>query len=760
MIDDLEQRAAYLREQLNYHSYCYYVLGQPIITDAEYDALFNELKAIEQARPSLITADSPTQRVGSDLSGDFAKIPHPAPILSLANAFSEADLRAWEERNLKLLPSGTTLEYVLEPKLDGLTIVITYEDGVLVRAATRGNGEVGDDVTPNVRTIRSVPLRIPTNPQGPKAPPRLTVRGEVLFLKQDFEALNREQEARGLPRYVNARNTASGSLKQKDSRITAERPLVAYIYSIVDAEGLRLETEWESVGYLRDLGFNAIPHTELYPTLSHIIQQLPTWEARRHQLPFEVDGIVIKVNSLAHVNELGVVGKDPRGAIAFKFPSEEATTKLIGVTDSIGRTGKLTPTAQLEPVFVGGVTVSSASLHNYEQIKALDIRLGDMVVIKRSGEVIPYVVGPVTAARTGAEKPILPPEFCPISGDRIVQPDGAVDYFCPNTKCPARVFRSLEFFVSKGAMDIEGMGPQTISALIENQLIQDEADIFYLQAEQLLQLEGFAEKKVENLLMAIHAAKERPLPQFLASLGIDGVGNTVANLLVSHFSTLDNLILATTQLDQATQQFLAQVHDWLGNFSTEQPAIQQLISRLETPLLDIVPRYPDATDVNERLKRMLKPLIEVKPISAEQFDALADGLTRLLEAAKPFTNIQGLGPILIKNIVEWFADEHHQQLLAKMRAAGVKMQAQTKTTASDALAGLSFVITGTLSRPRSEIEALIEAHGGKISGSVSKKTSYVIVGEAAGSKAEKAQSLGIPILDERGLLQLIARAGG
>lgn len=755
MIDDLEQRAAYLREQLNYHSYCYYVLGEPLITDAEYDALFNELKALEQARPSLITPDSPTQRVGSDLSGDFAKVPHPAPILSLANAFTESDLRAWEERNLKLLPAGTHLEYVLEPKLDGLTIVITYEDGILVRAATRGNGEIGDDVTPNVRTIRSVPLRIPTTPDGPQAPSRLTVRGEVLFIKKDFEALNREQEARGLPRYVNARNTASGSLKQKDSRITAERPLVAYIYSIVDADGIYLETEWELVGYLRDLGFNTIPYAEFYPTLSHLIQQLPTWESRRHDLPFEVDGIVIKVNSLAYANELGIVGKDPRGAIAYKFPSEEATTKLIGITDSIGRTGKLTPTAQLEPVFVGGVTVSSASLHNYDQIKALDIRLGDTVVIKRSGEVIPYVVGPVFAVRKGDEKPISPPEYCPVSGDRIIQPEGAVDYFCPNPRCPARVFRSLEFFVSKGAMDIEGMGPQTITALIENQLIQDEADIFYLRAEQLLALEGFAEKKVENLLNAISAAKERPLSQFIASLGIDGVGNTVANMLVSSFLSLSNLVLASKQVNEAAHLFLTHVQDCFGDLSPDNSDLQQIIKRLQKPILDVLPRYKDTKDIADRLRRWLKPLLEVKAISDEQFDKLAISLRQLIESARPFTNIQGLGPILIQNIVEWFADENHQRLLEKMRAAGVKMEAETKTIASHALAGLTFVITGTLSRPRNEIEALIETHGGKISGSVSKKTSYIIVGDSPGSKAEKARALGVPILDENGLLHLI-----
>ncbi|MBZ0289286.1 MAG: NAD-dependent DNA ligase LigA, partial [Anaerolineae bacterium] len=492
------ERAAELRELLHDHSYRYYILNEPTITDAEFDLLYHELRRIEEEHPELITPDSPTQRSGSDLSEDFPKVRHPAPILSLANAFDMDDVRAWEERNLKLLPAGTQLGYTLEPKLDGLTIVITYENGVLTQAATRGNGEWGDDVTPNVKTIRTIPLRIPVRPGIHPAPKRLVVRGEVMFLKHHFEALNRKQAEQGLPLYVNARNTASGTLKQKDSRITATRPLTAYIYAIVSAEGAALNKQWDMLEYLRDMGFHIPPLAAFYPTLSDIIQQIPTWESRRNALDYEIDGVVIKVNDLLAANELGVVGKDPRGAIAYKFAAQEASTKLLGVTVNIGRTGKITPTAQFDPVFVGGVTVVNATLHNYDMIKKQDIRLGDTVVIKRSGDVIPYVVGPMTGLRDGTETPIEPPPTCPFCQTPIVQPAGMVDYYCPNPRCPERVQRKVEFFVSRGAMDIEGMGSQTVKALIDAGLIRDEGDIFYLQRDPLLQLEGFADKKADN----------------------------------------------------------------------------------------------------------------------------------------------------------------------------------------------------------------------------------------------------------------------
>ncbi len=760
MTDDLARRAAALRDQLSEHIYRYNVLNAPVITDAEYDRLYHELVDLEAEHPELVTPDSPTQRAGSDLSEDFPKVPHAAPILSLANAFSEEDLWAWEERNLKLLPPDTQLAYTLEPKLDGLTIVITYEKGVLVRAATRGNGEVGDDVTPNVRTIRSVPLRIPASPDGPPAPERLVVRGEVLFHKDDFQALNRTQEAEGLPRYVNARNTASGTLKQKDSRITAGRPLTAYIYQIVESVGVVWDKQWDILGYLRGLGFKTPPGAGYYPTLSDIIPQLPTWESHRDDLPFEIDGVVVKVNDLRVVAELGVVGKDPRGATAYKFPSQEMTTRLTGVTINVGRTGKVTPTAQLEPVFVGGVTVVNASLHNYDQVAKLDVRLGDMVIIKRSGDVIPYVIGPVTGARDGSEQPILPPETCPFSGDAIIQPEGAVDYFCPNPLCPERVFRSIEFFVSRSAMDIEGMGPQTVKTLIEQGIITDESDIFYLQAEPLLELEGFAEKKVENLLASIEAAKHRPLAQFLASLGIDGVGSTVAGLLADHFGSVEVLTATARAVREAENACIVAAKPLIeaaGQISSgDRDDLERGLNRIRHPLVELAPRYLGTEEFKDRLARAINPLLETHPFSAAVLDDLTSALKQLIGAAEKLLTIEGLGPVLVGNIVGWFADDFHQRILEKMRAAGVRMEAAAKVLTGDSLAGLTFVLTGTLpTLSREEAGALIEAHGGKVTGSVSKKTSYVLLGESPGSKANKARQLGIPMISEDDLRQMV-----
>jgi DNA ligase (NAD+) len=663
-------RAAELRRLLNEYSYHYYVLSAPLVTDAEYDALYHELVALETDFPELITTDSPTQRAGNDLSGDFPKVSHPGPILSLSNCFSPEDLQDWENRNLKMLPTGTTLDYTLEPKLDGLTLVITYEDGLLTRAATRGNGIIGDDVTTNVRTIRSVPLRIPRNPTSGLVPPKkLVVRGEVMFLKKDFAALNEKQREAGLPLYVNARNTASGSLKQKDSRMTATRPLTAYLYAIVEIVGNGPRTQWETLGYLRDLGFHIPPESQHFPTLSDIIQQIPNWISRRNQLPYEIDGVVVKINDLGFADDLGIVGKDPRGATAFKFPSEETATTLVGISHNVGRTGKFTPTAQLEPVFVGGVTVVNATLHNYDFIKNLDIRIGDRVIIKRSGDVIPYVIGPIKDARDGDETPIAPPETCPHCNAPVAQLGGSVDYYCTNPDCPERLLRQVEFFVSRGAMDIEGMGPQTVKLLIERGFIKDEADIFSLTAEPLLEIEGFAQKRVDNLLASINAAKGRPLPRVLAALGIDGVGGTVAELLAAHFGTLDMLMNAT----------------------------------------------------------------------AEQID-----------------DVEGIGPILATNIADWFADEHNHHLIQKLKAAGLTFEATAPVIESSKLAGLTFVLTGTLpTMTREEAESLIKSHGGKVGGSVSKKTSYVLMGEAAGSKADKARELGVKIITEPELLEML-----
>ncbi|MEM9952902.1 MAG: NAD-dependent DNA ligase LigA [Chloroflexota bacterium] len=756
---NVAERASELREELNYHIYRYYILNDPIITDGEYDKLYHELVQIEQEHPELQTPDSPTKRVGSDLDSNFEKVPHAAPILSLSNAFDGDDLQKWEERNRKLLPDNVELDYVLEPKLDGLSIVLTYENGILTTAATRGNGEIGDDVTLNVKTIKTVPLRIPADPSSDLNPPsRLVVRGEVMFLKDAFEQLNQEQEAKGLPTYVNARNTASGSLKQKDSRVTAERDLTAFIYSIVDSNGVDVNSEMDVLDFMSAMGFNIVPNISHYPTLSHIIPHLNEWENRRHDLLFEIDGLVIKINSLPIQRELGVSGKDPRGATAYKFPAEEGTTTLLDVTINIGRTGKVTPTAQLEPIYIGGVTVSNASLHNYDLIQELDIRYNDRVVIKRSGDVIPYVIGPVEGARQGHEKPIIAPETCPFSGDELIRPEGAVDLFCPNPKCPERVFRSLEFFVSRGAMDIDGMGPSTIEALIEANLIKDEADIFYLQAEPILELEGFGDKKVENLLSAIENAKSRPLAQVLSSLGIDGIGTIVANLLAEHFKSIDVLIDRATQVKTYENTFIDLVQPIINTDDALEGRLDDVVKarkRLSNPLVELAPRYVDSDKLETKLTRLLKPILELAPSDAPSAEDLATSLQNLIDVARPLITIEGFGPILVRNVVDWFADDYHQTMLQKMRDVGVTMEAEETIQAGTSLEGKKFVLTGTMSVPRDEIKELIESYGGKVSGSVSKKTDFVVAGDNAGSKAQKAETLGVPILTETDLRNML-----
>ncbi len=668
------ERAADLRGQLNYHNYRYFVLNDPVISDPEYDALLVELEALEAAHPELVTPDSPTQRAGSDLQPDFRKVTHPGLIGSLSKAFDADEIRAWRERIGKLLPAGTTLDYTLEPKLDGLSVVLTYENGVLTLAATRGDGITGDDVTLNVRTLPTVPLRIPVAPDGPQPPARLVIRGEAFIPLSDFARLNRMQEEAGLPPFINPRNAASGALKNKDPRETARRLLRVFVYSIVvaSADAPVPFDQWGQLGYLRALGFLEPPDMAYFADLEAVIAAIPEWQARRDRLDYEIDGLVIKVNDLRLWEELGVVGnKNPRAAIAYKFPAEEATTKLLEVRLSIGRTGVLKPAALVEPVFVGGTTIRNVTLHNFDQIAEKDIRLGDTVIVRRAGDVIPYIEGPVPEERDGSERPIEVPTVCPFSGDPLIRPEGMVDYYCSNPYCPERVFRSIEFFASRGALDIEGLGTQTVRQLMDRGLIRDEADLFTLRAEDLLSLEGFAGKKAENLLAGLEAARHRPLDRVLTALGIEGVGEIMAGTLAEHFGSVDALAAAPVE------------------------ELQQ---------------------------------------------------------------IEGVGPNIARAIHDWFQDDFHRRLVEKLKAAGVRMERSggSAPPVSAVLAGLTFVLTGTLpTMTRDEAADLIKAHGGKVAGSVSKKTSYVVAGEAAGSKLDRAVALGVPVIDEADLRAMI-----
>ena len=668
----LRQHLEELRREINDHNYRYHVLDQPVISDAEYDKLLAELRTIEDEHPEWITPDSPSQRAGDQPSAKFSKVRHPAPILSLGNAFSEADLRAWFERITRVDDRVHRASFVAEPKLDGLSVVLHYQDGLFVQGATRGNGDVGEDVTPNLRTLRTLPLRIPVSSKGPKPPPDLYVRGEVFFTKADFEELNKRQAAEGGQIYQTARNTAAGTLRQLDPSITAKRPLNLFAYNIVSANGGVPRTQWESLDLLRGLGFPVAPDSKLCKDLDEVIQTYEKWKDTRDDLPYEVDGMVVKINDLGLAEDLGYVGKDPRGSIAYKFPAIEVTTMLHDIGVNVGRTGVLTPYAILEPVEIGGVIVRQATLHNFDFIEERDIRVGDRVTVKRAGDVIPYVIGPVIAARKGKEKRYKPPRNCPVCKQPIENVEGEVAWYCVNAACPEQIQRTVEHFV--GVLDIVGMGEKIVAQLIAAGLIKDPADVFFLQKKDLMGLEGFADKKADNLLESIETARSRSLPWLIGALGIRGAGEVVSTLLAEQFRDLDELAAA------------------------------------KVPAIDDIP---------------------------------------------------GIGPSIAETIVDWFSNPNNRNMLKKLKKAGVWPIAQPRKAPSgpQPFAGLTFVVTGTLPTfSRKQAKEFIENLGGKVADSVSSKTSYLVVGEDAGSKLDKARQLGVKTLDETALKSLAKKS--
>jgi len=669
-LEETVDRIEALRQQLRYHNYRYYVLSDPVVSDAEYDALLDELRELEAEYPDLVTPDSPTQRVGAEPAEGFVKVDHPAPILSLDKATSGEEIRAWWERVSKVLPpEAPPPAWVVEPKLDGLTVVLHYQDGRFVLGATRGDGSVGEDVTTNLRTVRTLPLRIPVSPGGPQPPGRLVVRGEAIMRIDDFEELNRRQAEAEEKVFANPRNAAAGSLRQLDPRVTASRPITLLCYAIVVADGAVPSTQWETLDYLRALGFPCSEYVDRFESLDEVIAYCESWVERRDTVPYEVDGLVIKVDDLATQAAMGMVGRAPRGAVAFKFPGREATTQVLDIGVNVGRTGALTPYAVLEPVQLGGVTIRKATLHNFEDLQRKDIRVGDKVVIRRAGDVIPYVVGPVVAARTGEERVYQMPVTCPSCGEPVVSQEDEVALYCINVACPEQRVRRVGHFA--GVMDVEGLGERTAQLLVERELVQDGADLYALKAEDLLPLEGFAEKSVDNLLSAIDATKERPLAQVIAALGIRSVGSVVAQLLAQHFRSLQEL----------------------------------------------------ATAGREELAA-----------------------------------IEGLGPHTAGAIVAWFARPRNQAFVEKLRQAGVKLEQEAPAAPTEGpLTGLTFVITGTLpSMSRDEATRLIERYGGKVTGSVSRKTNYLVAGEApGGTKYRKAQQLEVPMIKEAQLLEMV-----
>ena len=669
--NDIHFQIELLRQQINYHNYRYHTLDQPVISDYEYDQLFTRLKQLESEHPELITPDSPTQRSGGQPLDKFRKVNHPAPILSLANGFGRQDTLDWYERVIKIAPEVKDADYILEPKLDGLTVVLHYAKGRFVLGATRGDGLVGEDITENLKTILSLPLNIPIT--GSRlAPEILVVRGEAFITKQDFNKLNTELEARGEKAYLNPRNTAAGSLRQLDLTITARRPLKLYLYQIVESSAAIPETQSGILQYLEEFGFPVNPLRWTANSITAAIAICESQAITRHEWAYDADGIVIKVNDQNLSRRLGFVGKDPRGALAFKYPGVEVETTLLDIKINVGRTGVLTPLAILKPVSIGGVVVRQASLHNFDFIRDKDIRIGDQVLLKRAGEVIPYILGSLPQKRTGAEKAFETPRYCPSCGSEIEKIPEEVAYYCVNSTCPAQMTRNIENFASRGAMDISGLGSQIVAQLAENNLIHSPADLYTLAKSDLLKLDKFAEKKADNLLSAIEDSKKQSLEKLIIGLGIHGVGEVAARKLAKTYQNLDALSQAET-------------------------------SELET--------------------------------------------------------LEGIGPNIAQSITGWFAQPHNQEVLAKLKENGV-WQVEQGTAASASpqpLAGLTFVITGTLpSLSREEAAKLVEANGGKVTGSVSGKTNYLLLGAEPGSKYTKAVELGVPILDEPGLLKLIA----
>ena len=674
VIETLER----LRKEVSFHDYRYHALDDPQISDAEYDGLVRSLRELEAEHPELVTPDSPTQRVGAGPVEGFDEVRHVLPMLSLANAFSYQELEAWHNRVTQLL-EGAEFQMVCELKIDGLAVSLTYEHGRLVRGATRGDGFRGEDVTANLRTIRSIPLSLLS-----AAPRVLEVRGEVYLPAESFRRLNEDREALGVPLYANPRNTGAGSVRQLDPRNTASRNLEVFVYGLGHAENgdstSMPDNHWDSLRVLQGLGFRTNPHNVICTELEQVEDLFRSWLERRHDLPYAADGIVVKVNPFRFQDVLGYVGREPRWAIAYKFPAERAVTRLLEIRVNVGRTGSLNPFAVLEPVNVSGTTVKMATLHNEEDIQRKDIREGDWVVVERAGDVIPQIVGPVLERRTGDEREFRMPDLCPECGTSVVKPEDEAMHRCPNTSCPAQFFELLKHFVSKGAMDIDGLGERWCRILIDQGLVSDVAGLYRLNVEGLLELDRMGEKLAARILENLERSKDLPLSRIIYALGIFHVGSEMADLLEQRYASLAQLAEATV-----------------------------------------------------------------------------DDLTA----------IPGIGPKIAASIVDYFTVERNLEVIQKLRDAGVRLFQETPSGEGAGagldlpLAGLSFVLTGTLSSlSRSQAEKRVKELGGATSPGVTKKTSYLVVGLDPGSKIENAQRLGTELLDEDGFLRLLGDQSG
>ncbi len=655
-----------MRDEINRHNHAYYVLDDPEVSDAEYDRLFDELAALEEKYPELVTPDSPTQRVGAAPLDAFETVRHGLPMLSLSKATSEEEFLDFHRRVKDL--SGLAdeeIQYTAEPKFDGLAVEMVYRKGVFRLGATRGDGTVGEDVTLNLRTVKSIPLRL----LGDSPPDLIEVRGEVIMNKEDFAALNRQREKEGQPLFANPRNAAAGSVRQLDPRITSTRPLNLIAYGIGRVVGRDLESHWESLQYLKQLGFRVSEHARICDSVEEVLEYHRRILELRDTLPYEIDGFVIKVNAFSIQQRLGELSRSPRWAIAWKFPAQQATTRVRDIIVSVGRTGSLTPVAVLEPVRVGGVEVSRASLHNEDEVRKKDVRIGDTVVIQRAGDVIPEVVKVVESKRKGDEREFTMPDRCPVCGSRVERPEGEAIHRCTGLACPAQIKENLAHFVSKGAMNIDGLGRRLLEQMVDKGIIKDPADLYFLDKEALMKMDRMGDKLAENLLASIAKSRTPDLAGLIYALGIRNVGYHLARVLAKHFGSIDNL--------------------------------------------------------------------------AEQ------GLEDL-------TRIHEIGPIVAKSLYNFFHNPTNLAILEKLKKGGVKFPVEEGRAGQAPLAGKTFVLTGGLDTlTREAARNLIEAQGGRVSSSVSKKTDFVVAGRDPGSKLEKARKLGVDVLNEEEFKKIV-----
>ena len=666
MSSAIEKKIISLRDEIREHDYKYFILAQPVITDEKYDKLLKELERLEAENPDLITPDSPTQRVGSDLTKEFKPVEHKIPMLSLSNTYSEDELYDFDRRVKEGLTSGAKVEYLVELKIDGASVSINYVDGYLKTASTRGDGTIGEEITNNVRTIKSIPLKIKKDKSIPYLLNDFEVRGEIFMNIEDFENLNKERAKSGEKTFANPRNSTAGTLKLQNPKIVSKRPLNSFLYSLISPED-ELKSQEENLLIIKKLGFKVNPNYKKCNSVEEVIKVCHEFEKLRDELEYEIDGAVIKVNSVQQQNRLGSIARAPRWAVAFKFKAKQASTIVKDIIWQVGRTGAITPVAELEPIFLSGSTISRATLHNFDEIQRKDIRVGDTVLIEKGGDVIPKVVEVNLSRRTASNKKVKPPDKCPTCGSKLFKPEGEVAYYCENTECPEQIKGRIEHFASRGAMDIEGLGESLIDLFVNKGFLKTYGDIYKLKnrKDELISIDRLGEKSVSNLLNSIEKSKDKPFDKVLFALGIRYVGSGAAKKLATHFEALDSLM-----------------------------------------------------------------------------DASEEEITKVYE----------IGESISKSVKKFFNDSHNKKILGELKKVGLKfsfVNAKSTFVRENFFKGKNFVLTGTLSAfTRQDAEEIITGFGGNVSSSVTKKTDYVLAGEKAGSKLDKAKDLGIEILDE------------